>query len=73
MPENATRGISPLQETKRTMQDMMNLLMLLCAIAASLAFGMLSALALCRGAFAAFRFHASSVANRELSKVSAAS
>ncbi len=53
------------------MQDMMNLLMLLCAVAASLAFGMLSALALCRGAFAAFRFHAVSVANGKLSKATA--
>ena len=55
------------------MQDMMNLLMLLCAIVASLAFGMLSAMVLCRGAFAAFRFHANSVANSKLSKAAIAS
>lgn len=51
----------------------MNSLMLLCAIAASLAFGMLAALGLCRGAFAAFRLHATSVANSKLAKAPVAS
>ncbi|HLJ77896.1 MAG TPA: hypothetical protein VKT75_10820 [Acidobacteriaceae bacterium] len=40
----------------------MNLLMLVCAIAASLAFGVLLAYGVCRAAFVAFRQHAGSVA-----------
>ncbi len=55
------------------MQDMLNLLMLVCAIAASLAFGVLAAHALCRAAFALLRMHAGSVADRKLEKVSATS
>ncbi len=53
------------------MQDMINLCMLVCAIAASLAFGVLAAHALCRGAFALLRLHASSVAESKLEKASA--
>jgi uncharacterized protein (DUF2062 family) len=44
------------------MQNVMNLLMLVCAIAASLAFGVLLAYGVCRAAFVAFRQHAGSVA-----------
>ena len=56
-----------------TMQDMMNAFMLVLAIAAALAFGVLSAHALCRTAFAIFRAHAISVANSKLQKAEAAS
>ncbi len=55
------------------MQDLTNVVMLVCAIAASLAFGVLTAHALCRAAFTLLRLHASSVANRKLEKASAAS
>jgi len=44
------------------MQDAINLLMLVCASLASLAFGVLAAYGVCRGAFAIFRIHARSVA-----------
>ncbi len=63
-------------ERDYAMQDMMNLSMLVCATAASLAFGVLAAQALCRGAFAVLRMHASSVATakvEKLEKVSATS
>ncbi len=50
------------------MQDLFNLLMLVCAIAASLTFGVLAAHALCRGAFAMLRIHASSISQAKLSK-----
>ncbi len=53
------------------MQDMINLCMLVCAITASLAFGVLAAHTICRGAFTALRMHSTSVASRELKKVSA--
>ena len=46
----------------RHMQDMMNLAMLICATAASLAFGVLTAYSLCRAAFAVLRVHSASVA-----------
>ncbi len=44
------------------MQDMMNMLMLICASLAALAFGVLSAHAICRVAFGILRMHARSVA-----------
>ncbi|HTY85286.1 MAG TPA: hypothetical protein VMB19_13775 [Silvibacterium sp.] len=44
------------------MQDAINLLMLICASLAALAFGVLLAYAVCRAAFAAIRIHARSVA-----------
>lgn len=44
------------------MQDLVNLLMLLCAALASMAFGLLAAYALCRVAFYVFRIHAVQVA-----------
>ncbi len=55
------------------METMINLVMLVCAIAASLAFGVLSAHALCRSAFALLKLHASSVTNSKLEKVAEAS
>jgi hypothetical protein len=44
------------------MQDTVNLLMLLCASVAALAFGVLSAQVLCRAAFGILKMHARSVA-----------
>ena len=44
------------------MQNAISMLMLICAIAASLAFGVLLAYGVCRVAFVAFRQHAGSVA-----------
>jgi len=44
------------------MQNAVNMLMLICATAASLAFGVLSAYWVCRAAFAALRIHAGQVA-----------
>ena len=44
------------------MQDVVNMLMLICATAASLAFGVLAAYGTCRVAFAALRQHAGMVA-----------
>lgn len=44
------------------MQDAMNFLMLVCAIFASLAFGVLLAYGICRSAFAMLRQHAGQVA-----------
>ncbi len=55
------------------MQDLINASMLVCATAASLAFGVLAAHALCRGAFALLRMHATSIANERLEKASATS
>ncbi len=55
------------------MQDIINLSMLVCAIAASLAFGVLAAHALCRTAFALLRVHAISVQSARLEKASATS
>jgi hypothetical protein len=55
------------------MQDIVNFSLLGCAIAASLAFAMLSAYGICRSAFAVLRMHASSIAESKLEKVSAAS
>lgn len=46
------------------MQDAMNMLMLICATLASLAFGVLVAYGICRLAFAGFRQHAGQVAAR---------
>lgn len=43
------------------MQDLINTVMLVCAILASLAFGVLAAHAICRAAFASLRAHAQSV------------
>jgi hypothetical protein len=44
------------------MQDAMNLLMLVCASVAAMAFGVLAAYGICRAAFAVLRIHARSVA-----------
>jgi len=55
------------------MQDFMNLIMLVCAIVASLAFGVLAAHALCRTAFVLLRLHAVSVANDRLEKAASLS
>jgi hypothetical protein len=44
------------------MQDAINMLMLVCASLASMAFGVLAAYWTCRGAFAVLRIHARSVA-----------
>lgn len=44
------------------MQDVMNLLMLVCATLASLAFGVLVAYGICRAAFMLLRQHAGSLA-----------
>lgn len=44
------------------MQDAMNTLMLLCAILAAMAFGVLAAYGICRCAFAILRAHARSIA-----------
>jgi len=44
------------------MQDAMNLLMLICASLAALAFGVLLAYGVCRTAFAIIRLHVRSVA-----------
>lgn len=44
------------------MQDAINTLMLVCAILASMAFGVLMAYWICRAGFAALRLHARSVA-----------
>ena len=44
------------------MQDALNTLMLICAILASLAFGVMVAYWMCRAAFAVLRIHARSVA-----------
>jgi membrane protein DedA with SNARE-associated domain len=44
------------------MQDAMNMLMLICASVAAMAFGVLAAYGICRAAFAALRLHAHSVA-----------
>ncbi len=50
------------------MQDLINVSMLVCAIAASLAFGVLAAHAICRGAFLFLRLHAGSIAGSKLQK-----
>ncbi|MFZ0661566.1 MAG: hypothetical protein WAM66_02650 [Acidobacteriaceae bacterium] len=44
------------------MQDAMNMLMLICASLAALAFGVLAAYGICRAAFAVLRIHVRSVA-----------
>jgi len=44
------------------MQDAMNLLMLVCASLAAMAFGVLAAYGMCRAAFLVLRIHARSVA-----------
>jgi hypothetical protein len=46
------------------MQDAINLLMLVCASLAALAFGVLLAYGICRIAFAIIRLHARSIAAR---------
>jgi len=50
------------REKFRTMHAAIDSLMLICAIAASLAFGVLLSYGVCRAAFAALRQHAGSVA-----------
>ncbi|MGC1294210.1 MAG: hypothetical protein WA869_04150 [Alloacidobacterium sp.] len=42
------------------MQDVLNLVMLICAALAALAFGVLAAYGICRAAFAALKMHARS-------------
>jgi hypothetical protein len=44
------------------MQDVLNTIMLICAAVAALAFGVLMAYVICRGAFAALKMHARSFA-----------
>jgi hypothetical protein len=44
------------------MQDALNLVMLICAAVAALAFGVLAAYGICRVAFAALKMHARSYA-----------
>jgi len=44
------------------MQDALNLVMLICAAVAALAFGVLAAYVICRVAFAALKMHARSYA-----------
>lgn len=46
------------------MQNAIDLLMLVCATLAALAFGVLAAYGVCRGAFVIFRIHALQVAER---------
>ena len=55
------------------MQDMINLFMLVSAIAASLVFGVFAAHALCRTAFTVLRLHSTAVANSRLAKAEATS
>jgi len=50
------------------MQDAINLLMLVCASLAALAFGVLLAYGVCRIAFAAVRLHARSIAAQNSSQ-----
>lgn len=50
------------------MQDAMNLLMLVCASVAAMAFGVLAAYGLCRMAFSILRIHARSVAAQPQTK-----
>ena len=52
---------------EKLMQDAMNLLMLVCASVAAMAFGVLAAYGICRAAFAALRIHARSVAGTAIS------
>jgi hypothetical protein len=47
---------------KLRMQDALNLVMLVCAAVAALAFGVLAAYVICRAAFAALKMHARSYA-----------
>jgi hypothetical protein len=49
------------------MQDAINLLMLVCASVAAMAFGVLAAYGICRAAFAILRIHARSVEGTTLS------
>jgi len=51
-----------LEGKKKSMQDAINLLMLVCASLAAMAFGVLAAYGICRVAFAVLRVHAHSVA-----------
>lgn len=46
-----------------TMQDLMNTILLICAAAAAMGFGVLLAYASCKAMFAAFRIHARSHQN----------
>ncbi|WP_158615533.1 hypothetical protein [Acidipila sp. EB88] len=49
------------------MQDLLNLFMLVCAIMASLGFGVFVAHSLCRAAFSLLKLHAGSVAEGRMS------
>lgn len=51
------------------MQNPVDLLMLICAALAAMAFGVLAAYAVCRSAFAIFRIHALQVAQRAKPRV----
>ena len=44
------------------MQDFVNTVILICAVMAAMAFGVLLAYGVCKGAFSLFRIHARSVA-----------
>ncbi len=54
------------------MLDAMNLLMLVCAALAALAFGVLSAYVLCRAGFGLLKVHAQSVAQHTAAEAKAA-
>jgi hypothetical protein len=57
------KGICRKQEgRKKSMQDALNTLMLICASLASMAFGVMVAYWICRAGFALLRIHARSVA-----------
>jgi hypothetical protein len=55
------------------MQNAVDVLMLICATLAALAFGVLAAYGACRGAFAIFRIHALQVAERAKPSIASAS
>jgi hypothetical protein len=52
------------------MQEFLNTIMLICAASGSLAFGVLVAYGMARGAFAVFRIHSRSVAQEAVRKAS---
>jgi hypothetical protein len=53
------------------MQDLVNTIMLVCATAAAMAFGVLAAYGVCKGAFAVLRIHARSVAGSPVQRAKA--
>jgi hypothetical protein len=62
------RGNSWAAGNDQRMQDALNLVMLICAAVAALAFGVLGAYIICRGAFAALKMHARAFAEAPQSK-----